>query len=179
MGNGIGLDVEAIAGLEIQLGKTDKDDLVSRIVGELRGYEPIPYRMQNSQQCDSNGNLLMKVGTCPDGYVFDITALIQLADGSNSHSPTLGTPGTYWNYYYGNAPNNAELIDTGPADSVNGAVFPKRTNYPDNADPMLSSGKPLLFQLVGVGALANVNVTVTACGILIPKGMKGSKIAVA
>jgi hypothetical protein len=90
----------------------------------------------------------------------------------------IGTPGTYWNYFYGNAPNIAELIDTGPPEGASGTVFPKRTNYPDNADPMLTSGKSLTFQLVGVAGLANVNVTVIACGILIPKGFKGSKLSI-
>lgn len=160
----MGVDIEAMAGLEFSLGEKDKKDLTRIFKDSVPREEKKIYRMMNSQATDASGNLDLEVGMCPEGWQFDITSLLQWMDGKTP--ATVFTNAASWYAYYINyPPNAANLMDIGPG-AVSGTIFPLRLTYADLADPLIPGGDSLWFHLVGAGAIANTNVTVIASGFL-------------
>ena len=159
-----GIAAEVDAGFELCLGKSDRDYIggLFQKQKELRIWNP--YRMIQTGQCDTNGNLNMKIGDpLPEGSVFRITSIIQMCSGFTPASVYTNNA-AWWAFYYGSGSSVANVVDLGPS-VTGGTVFPNKKDYANDADPILTGGDQMWFQLTGTAGVANQTVTIILSGL--------------
>jgi len=162
---GIGVAAEVDAGFELSLGKKDWDKLGGILKKDREQRIWNPYRISQTGVCDANGNLNMKIGDpLPVGSVFKITNIIQMCQ-TFTPATVYSNAAAWFAYYYDSGSSVANLVDLGPS-TAGGTVFPNKKDYANDADPILTGGHQIWFQLTGTAGLSGLTVTVILAGLM-------------